>query len=135
VKLKPKSNSKPVRRRAPETIRERAARQTVVKQPKSSKLISKIHRPLSTLKRAGQKEFHPIKLPQNQVGKFLSKRFNLIPGFLVNAWRELRQVNWPSRKDAIKLTFAVIVFAAIFAVFVQIFGILFERLFKYIFTT
>jgi preprotein translocase SecE subunit len=135
VKLKPKSNAKPARRRAPETIRERATKQTATKQPRNSKLRSKIHRPLSVLRRAVQKEFHPVKLPQNRVGKFLSKRFNLIPGFLVNAWKELRLVNWPSRKDAIKLTFAVIVFAAIFAVFVQVFGILFERLFKYIFTT
>lgn len=135
MKLKPNPSPKPAHRRTPETVRERATRQPAVKQPKNSKIRSKIHRPLSVLRRAAQKEFNPVKLPQNRAGKFLNKRFNLIPVFLVNAWKELRQVNWPSRKDAIKLTFAVVVFAAIFAVFVQIFGILFERLFKYIFTT
>jgi preprotein translocase SecE subunit len=123
------------RHKAPETVRERAAKQLGQPRLKDSKLKAKMYRPLSTLRRIAQKEFNPIRVPQNRWGRVLGKRFNLIPLFLANAWKELRQVNWPSRKDALRLTFAVVVFAVAFAIFVQIFGFLFERLIKYILTS
>ncbi len=136
MKLNKKSTPKVVHHKAPETVRERATKQMLPRQPKSSKLRNKIYRPLSVLRQAAIKEFNPVKVTQNgRMGRFLSKRFNLVPGFIVNAWKELRQVNWPSRKDALRMTFAVIVFAVVFAIFVQVFGILFEKLFKFILTS
>jgi preprotein translocase SecE subunit len=136
MKLNKKSAPKVVRHKAPETVRERATKQLLPRQPKSSKLRNKIYRPLSVLRRVAAKEFNPVKVPQKgRFGRILGKRFNLIPGFITNAWKELRQVNWPSRKDALRMTFAVIVFAVVFAIFVQVFGILFEKLFKFILTS
>lgn len=136
MNLKPKPLKITRLQKTPETIRERAARQSGEQpKPRDSRLKAKIYRPLSTLRRVAQKEFNPLKMPESRWGKLLGKRFNLIPGFLVNAWRELRQVNWPSRRDALKLTLAVVIFAVIFAVFVQVFGYLFEKLIKYILTS
>ena len=136
MKSTPKQPKMIRRPKVPETIRERAAKQSGRQiKPRDSRLKAKIYRPLSTLRRVAQKEFNPIKMPESRWGKFLGKRLNLIPGFLVNAWKELRQVNWPSRKDALKLTLAVVVFAVIFAIFVQFFGFLFEKLIKYILTS
>lgn len=42
----------------------------------------------------------------------------LIPRYLINAWRELRQVVWPSRKETWRLTLAVFVFALVFGALV-----------------
>ena len=134
MKSSKKTTSKIVRPKTPETVRERAGKQTLPKQSRS-RLRNKIHRPLSVLRRVGTKEFNPVKLPQNRTGRVLGKRFNLVPNFIVNSWKELKQVNWPTRKDAIKLTLAVIIFAVAFAIFVQLFGILFEKLFRYILTS
>lgn len=135
MKTKAKSAKPEHRKKAPETIRERIAKQSGQSLPKDSKVKANIYRPLSTLRRIALKEFQPIKVSsKSRWGRFLGKRFNLIPAFLANAFKELRQVNWPSRKTALKLTFAVIVFALIFAVFVQFFGYIFEKLLKVILT-
>jgi preprotein translocase SecE subunit len=134
LNIRPKIKKAP---KATETIRERANKtQTAPKQPKKHPVRSKIYRPLSVLHRVAKKEYTPVKLPQShRWGRILGKRLNLIPTKLVNAARELREVNWPSRKDTVKLTSAVLVFALVFAVFVQIFGYGFEKLMKFILNT
>ncbi len=40
----------------------------------------------------------------------------LVPRYFVNAWRELRLVTWPSRRETWRLTGAVFIFAIIFGV-------------------
>ncbi len=42
----------------------------------------------------------------------------LVPRYFVNAWREVRLVTWPSRKETWRLTLAVFVFATIFGLMV-----------------
>jgi len=53
--------------------------------------------------------------------------------YLKGSFAEIKKVKWPTRKEAAKLTFAVIMFAIMFAVFTSVldFGInkLFEELF------
>jgi preprotein translocase SecE subunit len=44
------------------------------------------------------------------IGRILGLRF------FRNSWRELKQVTWPSRRDGIRLTSAVISFSVVFAV-------------------
>lgn len=56
-----------------------------------------------------------------------------VSDFFKGAFSEIRKVKWPTRKEAAKLTLAVVVFAIVFAIFTTVidFGInkLFEQLF------
>jgi preprotein translocase SecE subunit len=42
----------------------------------------------------------------------------LAPKYLINSWREVRQVVWPNRRETWRLTLAVFVFAIIFGALV-----------------
>lgn len=83
------------------------------------------------LKKSLKKEVHlPIREPKSKIGKQLTKSRNAsdhVPfaTYVKESWRELRKVTWPSRKESIVLTLAVIVFTAMFALFTVIadFGI------------
>lgn len=67
--------------------------------------------------------------------KFLRRTILRSPfkGYFVNSWKELRQVTWPNRKTAWKLTFTVIMFSALFAVLTSSLDFGFERLAREIF--
>lgn len=57
----------------------------------------------------------PIPEQSSKAGKFLTaKRRVWVPKYVRESWQELKKVSWPSRKDSWKLTFAVIVFTALF---------------------
>ena|SRR3989344_6243624 len=38
----------------------------------------------------------------------------LMPTYFINAWREVRQVSWPNRRETWRLTAAVFIFAIVF---------------------
>lgn len=118
------------KRKTPETIRERADKHIQKKDTPKRKLRSKIHRPLSVLHRISQKEYHPIPVPKNKAGKVLGKRVHIIPKFIREASTELKNVTWPTRRVALKLTGSVIIFAVVFSIFVQVLDIIFNKLFK-----
>ena len=122
----------PRRRKEPETVRQKAEKEAVkrTKPTQMGRVKSKVHKPLSTLGRVAKKEYHPIKAPDNKVGRVLNKRVKYIPDFLVKAWRELRQVTWPTKKEAVKLTFAVIIFSIAFAILVQALDFVFSKVVK-----
>lgn len=117
------------RHKSQETIRELASKQAQKNEIPTRKLKGKIYRPLSNLGEFSKKEFNPIPIPET---KILGKHIHLMPKFLRQAWAELKLVTWPSRREATRLTGAVIIFAVIFALFVQFVGILFDKLFKVI---
>jgi len=50
--------------------------------------------------------------------------------FVRNSWRELKLVTWPSRRDGLRLTWAVIVFSVIFAVIIAVVDYGLDKLFK-----
>lgn len=50
--------------------------------------------------------------------------------YIHNSWRELRSVEWPSRRATWALTFAVLAFTVFFAAFVMLFDWLFQILVK-----
>lgn len=124
---------KPRVRKAPETVRERADKQTAKKNAAPSKLKGKIHRPLSTLRKVGAKEYHPIPVPNNKAGRVLKTRVRLVPKFVREAWAELKLVTWPTKKEAANLTLAVFAFAIFFAIFIQLLDLVFNKLVKEIF--
>ncbi len=119
----------------PETFRERAIKATEQsgKESKRSKLagtpkkvLSPIGRPIG---RAGTRvgKLKPVKI----VGKgFHYIGLVVLPRYIRNSWKELRMVSWPSWTQSRKLTFAVIVFAAIFGVIVAGVDYGLDKLFK-----
>lgn len=129
------SKKTPRIRKNPETVRERADKETAKREKptKSSKLKGKIHRPLSTLRNVGAKEFHPVKAPEKKGVRHLNKRVHFVPKFVREAWAELKLVTWSTKKEAARLTAAVLIFALVFSVFVQILDLIFNRVVKEIF--
>ena len=120
----------PRKRKSPTTVREHAEKQAEKRVEKPHKLRGKIHRPLSVLRKAGAKEFHPVKVPEKKGVKHLNKRVHFIPKFVRESWLELKQVTWPTKRVALKLTLAVFIFSAVFAVFIQIIDYIFSKILK-----
>lgn len=54
----------------------------------------------------------------------------LLPLYLRNSWRELRQVTWPNRSTTLRLTFAVIVFSLVFGLIVAAVDFVLDKIFK-----
>jgi len=105
----------------PETFRERASKASATSDQPSKRtypfrLLSKFLRPVSSKTRAGtsrvfrQTPLRWLRQPLRLLGKIL------LPVYLRNSWRELRQVQWPTRSQSFRLTFAVLFFALIFGV-------------------
>lgn len=96
-----------------QTVRERTEN---TKEPKKRirKTVKKVALPLKSLKKLNAKEYH-LPLPDNKVGNVLKKRVRFFPKFVSASFAEVKQVTWPNRKDTIKLTLAVFIFAIVFA--------------------
>lgn len=124
------AENKPVKKRTikkSESVRERASRTTDAK-PKRRVLrgtASRIGHPLRVLAPA-TRAFKAK--PVRQVGKIVS--WVLWPTFLRGAWKELRQVTWPGRKETWRLTAAVFVFALIFGALIAITDYGLDKLFR-----
>lgn len=95
-----------------ETVREKAKKTS---EPKKTR---KLHRAKSAIKRpivaAGnisKREYHVIKPRDSRLGRFLTKSRRWTPSFFLQAWREVRQVQWPNRRETVQLTFAVFAFS------------------------
>jgi preprotein translocase SecE subunit len=113
-----KKTKRTPRVRKTETVRERTAKQTAKTEAKASKV------PKRRLRRAAKTVVRPLRRPARVaswpfrlrpvrfVGRVLGRI--LWPKYFRNAWTEIRQVTWPSRKDTWKLTFAVLIFAVMF---------------------
>lgn len=125
-----KAKSASVRRKKSQTVRERT--QSSGKTTKRRQLKTKasaIKTPLNKASKTGKKEFH-LPLPDNKAGRILGKRVRLIPGFIKNAWSEIKLVRWPNASETIRLTIAVFIFAVIFAIIVGLLDFGLNKLFK-----
>jgi preprotein translocase subunit SecE len=65
-----------------------------------------------------KREYH-LPLPKNRVGTVLGKRIRW-PRYFRDAFAEVRKVVWPTRRESLKLTFAVIMFAIILTIFTAV---------------
>jgi len=112
-----KTSSKP-RIRKVETVRERAAKGTAKLEAKATK------QPKRHVRRAATAVARPLRKPANAISRpfrvrpvrFVGRLLGRIlwPRYFRNAYREVRQVTWPGRKETWKLTMAVIIFAVAF---------------------
>lgn len=114
-----------------ETVREKAVKkERPEKTRRLHKVVTTAKRPLSAARTIGAKEYHPIKLPDNKIGRFMTKTRKFTPKFFREAWAEVRQVTWPNRKETAKLTLAVFTFAIAFSLLIGVVDYGLDRLFR-----
>lgn len=65
----------------------------------------------------------------------LARPFVALGRYLRDSWRELRMVRWPSRKATWKMTLAVLIYCAIFIIFIVLLDMFFTFIFNLIFGT
>lgn len=56
----------------------------------------------------------------------------LMPTYFLNAWRELKLVTWPTRRETWRLTLAVFIFATVFGLLVAGVDKILDYLFKHV---
>ena len=107
-----------------ETIRQKAEKaQASTKQP----------RRLQATRRRAAAPFRIIAKPFRTLGRFKPFRiisYILVPPYFRNSWKELRQVTWPTFPVAVRLTFAVIIFAVVFGCLVAGLDYVLDKVFK-----
>lgn len=114
----------------PETVRERANKAESNHKPRRIKAAGKtVLRPLKAVARTARKEVY-LPLPDNKAGRFLNKRRNVFPRYFGLAFKELKQVKWPGRRETTKLTFAVFIFAIFFALLISLTDYGLDKAFK-----
>ncbi|MBI1857402.1 preprotein translocase subunit SecE [Candidatus Saccharibacteria bacterium] len=114
--------------RKPETVRERTKKDAnkPLKSRRAPKIAKIAIRPfgtiwigLITILRPLRFLLRPFKTrPARAIGRILSSI--LLLGYLRNSWKELIQVTWPTRRETIRLTFAVFIFAIVFGLAVAV---------------
>lgn len=72
----------------------------------------------------------PKKVASSKAGK--SRKLRL-PRYIRESIQEIKKVTWPNRKDTWRLTFAVILFTALFTVFIIVADYGFEKIAERIF--
>lgn len=107
------------------------AETTVTKTPTKTQLKAQKAKQKTKLKT--EKARTPEK-PLKQVF-ILARPFVALGRYLRDSWRELRQVRWPNRKATWKMTLAVLVYCAIFIVFIMLLDALFTFLFDLLLKT
>jgi preprotein translocase SecE subunit len=121
-----------------ETVRERASKSAEAK-PKPRHLHRTVHRasgPLKSAAKAIGKALRPLSFllvpfktrPARFVGRILAKV--LLLNYVKNSWQELRLVEWINRRDTLKLTGAVFVFAIAFGLTVALLDYGLDKVFK-----
>ena len=62
--------------------------------------------------------------------RIILKPFTALGGYFAASWREIRQVRWPNRKYTWKMTAAMLIYCALFIVFIVLLDLLFSLIFN-----
>ncbi len=103
--------------------------------------VDKADKALNTPKKLSRAERKALKKSQKSDEErpvksyfILFRPFVALGRYLRDSWREIRQVRWPSRKATWKMTLAVLVYVALFMIFLSLldmfFTFMFDKLFK-----
>ena len=98
-------------------------KKVVVKDKKQEAAKAKEARKAAKLERKKARE------AENKKVFILFRPFVVLGRYLRDAWREIRQVRWPSRKDTWKMVLAVIAYTALFVIFISLLDLFFKWLF------
>ena len=116
---KPKTQTKPTETKTKAQAKQQAKLAKTKAKAAKAKLKAKTNTPEKPLKQAF----------------ILARPFVALGRYLRNSWRELRQVRWPNRKATWKMTLAVLVYCAIFIVFIMLLDALFTFIFDLLLKT
>lgn len=123
AEAKPTKNTKRSLRPASETMRQQAEKaQATADKPQGNRRLR------SAASSAGKPLGRFAKLFHRQPFRFIGRI--LLPRFVRNAFKELRLVTWPNRKQTRDLTFAVLMFAIAFGIIITIVDYGLDKLFK-----
>ena len=128
IQTKPKTQTHPTE--AQTKVTKAQARQQAKQQAKLAKTKAKAAKAKAKIKAKTNTPEKPLK----QVF-ILARPFVALGRYLRNSWRELRQVRWPNRKATWKMTLAVLVYCAIFIVFIMLLDALFTFIFDLLLKT
>ena len=110
---------KPRIRKSAPTVRERVEAASAEREEKKPgrlrQAAGRAAAPARKLRLRDRKVTKTLAKPLRPVGRILRW---LVPKYLINAWREVRQVVWPNRRDTWRLTIAVFIFAIVFGAMV-----------------
>lgn len=115
---KPKTKAKPAKAKT-KIAKTQAKQQTKLAKTKAKAAKAKTNTPEKPLKQVF----------------ILARPFVALGRYLRNSWRELRQVRWPNRTATWKMTLAVLVYCAIFIVFIMLLDALFTFIFDLLLKT
>lgn len=99
------------------------------------------NRKTDSRKSGAEKPAKITKKPENNDEKplksvfILARPFVALGRYLRDSWRELRMVRWPNRKATWKMTLAVLIYCAIFIIFIVLLDLFFTFIFNLIFGT
>lgn len=90
------------------------------------------HKPKPSKTTPQKPKIDKTKRPEKPLRKvfILARPFVAFGRYLRDSWRELRQVRWPNRKATWKMTLAVLIYCAIFIVFILILDTFFTFIFN-----
>ena len=129
-------NEKPARKpriRKVETVRERVEKaETKPTRRRPVRATGRVvAKPFKAAARVGRKEYYPIKQSErNRFIHFMTKRRSWVLRYFKDAWKEMKQVVWPTRRQTWALTFAVYIFAIVFGTIVALTDFGLEKVFK-----
>jgi preprotein translocase SecE subunit len=92
---------------------------TPIKQAKTKTSSTDTTSKVSRLKAKVTKHHH-INPDKADSSSFLHKSRNTAPSYFRNSWAEIKLVDWPSRRETMRLAFAVFIFATIFGLVVTL---------------
>lgn len=136
AKKKEESSKKPSAKKEvkkPVSMRESAAKsREKASQPKRvRKAATAASKPLSKTAEVATKQRHV--LPKSGTDSFWHRERSFAPTWFKNAWNELRQVTWPSRRETWRLVLAVFIFSALLSLFIALLDNALETIFRNVF--
>ncbi len=122
-----------------ETVRERAERGELPKKRRVKATAGKISKPFRTVGKFIARISKPFAFvlipfktrPARFIGRILVSV--LLLRYIRGAWKEVRQVEWPTARETTRLTIAVFVFSIVFGVIVAVTDYGLDKIFRKVF--
>lgn len=126
-----KDSAKPLESNQKDSLRKMATKsQEKIAAPRKLKATaSAAVKPFKVTRKFVNKPRH-IREVENREEKFIHKNRTLTPSYFKNAWKELKQVTWPSNRETIRLAFAVFLFSIIFGTVIAVTDYGLDNLFR-----